>query len=207
MSLRDDHLALGLGDAARVVAERGLLLEEFLAKEFMAKRLKLPFADAQAHDSSTTLVHGHCHQKAVGAMKSMRKVLKVLPGLTPEMIDAGCCGMAGTFGLEQEHADRSRQMAELDLLPQLRANPSAPVIANGFSCRQQIRAHTAQRPRHLAQVLADALDLDLDMEPQQEVATQQAVEQNRAKHNGRAWLRHHDAAQAKQGRVSQVTER
>lgn len=72
---------------------------------------------------------------------------------------AGCCGMAGTFGLEQEHADLSRQMAELALLPQLRANPSAPVIANGFSCRQQIRAHALQRPRHLAQVLADALEL------------------------------------------------
>ncbi|MBK5938116.1 (Fe-S)-binding protein [Halochromatium roseum] len=207
LSLRDDHLALGLGDAARVVAERSLLLEEFLAKELIAKRLKLPFTDAQAHDSSTTLVHGHCHQKAVGAMKSMRKVLKWVPGLTPEMIDAGCCGMAGTFGLEQEHAELSRQMAELHLLPQLRANPSAPVIANGFSCRQQIRAHTTQRPRHLAQVLADALELDLDMEPQQEVATQQAVEQNRATQNGRAWLRHHGAAQAKQGRVSQVTER
>jgi len=200
LSLREDHLALGLGDAARVVAERSLLLEEFLAKELMAKRLRLPFADAQAHDSSTTLVHGHCHQKAVGAMKSMRKVLKWLPGLTPEIIDAGCCGMAGTFGLEQEHAELSREMAELALLPQLRANSNVPIIANGFSCRQQMRAHAAQRPRHLVQVLADALDLQ--MEPEQEVATQQAVEQNRARQNGRAWLRHHGAAQEKQGRVS-----
>ncbi|WP_242513178.1 hypothetical protein [Halochromatium salexigens] len=128
----------------------------------------------------------------------------------PMDLCVGCkreCEMAGTFGLEQEHADLSRQMAELALLPQLRANPSAPVIANGFSCRQQMRAHTAQRPRHLAQVLADALELDRETEPQQEVATQQAVEQNRATQNGRVWLRHHGVARAKQGRMGQVTDR
>jgi Fe-S oxidoreductase len=158
LSLRDDHLALGLGDAAREVAGRSLLLEELLAKELMAKRLRLPFAaDAASVAGTGALVHGHCHQKAVGAMKSMRKVLKLIPGMTPEVIDAGCCGMAGTFGLEREHAGPSRQMAELSLLPQLRAAPDAAVIANGFSCRQQIRAHCGQHPRHLAQVLAEAL--------------------------------------------------
>jgi Fe-S oxidoreductase len=158
LSLRDDHLALGLGDAARVVAGRSLLLEEFLAKETMAKRLRLPFrAPSSEGCEQAPLVHGHCHQKAVGAMKSMRKVLKLIPGLTPEVIDAGCCGMAGTFGLEAEHAELSERMAELSLMPQLRAKPDAPIIANGFSCRQQIRAHGEQHPRHLAQVLADAL--------------------------------------------------
>jgi Fe-S oxidoreductase len=157
LSLRDDHLALGLGDAARELAERSLLLEEFLARELVAKRLRLSVADTAAAVGET-LVHGHCHQKAVGAMKSMRKVLKLLPGATPEIIDAGCCGMAGTFGLEQEHAAMSRQMAELALLPRLRESPDAAVIANGFSCRQQIRAHAGQRPRHLAQVLAEALE-------------------------------------------------
>jgi len=159
LSLRDDHLALGLGDAARQVAARSLLLEEFLAKEVMAKRLQLPFTErSESGAHSSPLVHGHCHQKAVGAMKSMRKVLKLIPGLTPQLIEAGCCGMAGTFGLEREHADLSRQMAELALLPQLRARPEATVIANGFSCRQQIRAQSAHPARHLAQVLAEALE-------------------------------------------------
>jgi Fe-S oxidoreductase len=158
LGLRDDYLALGLGPAAREVAERCLLLEEFLAKESMGRRLRLPLSDTPEPGAVTqTLVHGHCHQKAVGAMKSMRKVLKLLPGPTPEIIDAGCCGMAGTFGLEREHAGLSRDMAELALLPRLRAAPEAAVIANGFSCRQQIRARSDRQARHLVQLLAEAL--------------------------------------------------
>ncbi|MBK1633307.1 hypothetical protein CKO31_21630 [Thiohalocapsa halophila] len=158
LSLRDDYPALGLGDAAREVTEKSLLLEEFLAKELMAKRLHLPLTEtATGSGVAETLVHGHCHQKAVGAMKSMRRVLKLLPGPQPEIIDAGCCGMAGTFGLECEHADLSRQMADLALTPRLAASPDATVIANGFSYRQQIRARTGHRPEHLAQVLARTL--------------------------------------------------
>ena len=154
LGLRDDYLALGLGDAARAVAERCLLLEEFLGREVMAKRLTLPL-DAVAADG--VLVHGHCHQKAVGAMKPMRKVLKLIPELDFELLDAGCCGMAGTFGLEREHAGLSVQMAESALLPRLRTSPNATVIANGFSCRQQLRAHAGHRCRHLAQLLDEAL--------------------------------------------------
>ena len=162
LGLRDDYLALGLGEPAREVAARCLLLEEFLAKEVMAKRLDLPLrtpsSTGAAAASSKVLVHGHCHQKAVGAIKPMRRVLKLAPGLDFDLLDAGCCGMAGTFGLEGEHAELSRQMAELALLPQLRAVPQATVIANGFSCRQQIRAYTSHRPRHLVQLLAEALE-------------------------------------------------
>jgi Fe-S oxidoreductase len=158
LSLRDDHLALDLGDAAQEVAAQCLLLEEFLARELMAKHLQLQPVDAAAGvDAAGLLVHGHCHQKAVGAMKSMRRVLKLLPGPAAEIIDAGCCGMAGTFGLEREHAALSRQMADLALTPRLAASPDAAVIANGFSCRQQIRARTGRQPRHLAQVLARAM--------------------------------------------------
>ena len=87
-----------------------LLFEEFLAKELMAKRLTLPL---RASDGLATLVSGHCHQKAVGATKAMRRVLKLIPGHDFSVIDAGCCGMAGTFGLEAEHADMASAMAEL----------------------------------------------------------------------------------------------
>ncbi|MCG6939921.1 MAG: (Fe-S)-binding protein [Thiohalocapsa sp.] len=161
LGLRDDYLALGLGESARELAERCLLLEEFLAKEIMAKRLQLPLRPAGASvpdaASAKVLVHGHCHQKAVGGMKPVRRVLKLVPDLDFDLLDTGCCGMAGTFGLEREHAGLSRQMAALALLPELQAEPGAEVIANGFSCRQQIRAHSSRRPRHLAQLLADAL--------------------------------------------------
>ncbi len=162
LGLRDDYLALGLGDDARELATRCLTLEEFLAKEIMAKRLQLPLRTPDWADAATTnrriLVHGHCHQKAVGGMKPLRKVLKLIPRIDFDLLDTGCCGMAGTFGLEREHADLSERMAALGLLPRLRAEPQATVIANGFSCRQQIQAHSVHRPRHLVQLLADALE-------------------------------------------------
>lgn len=185
LGLRDEALTLGLGAAAEEVAGRALLLEELLAKEIMTKRLDLPLRPAGNGGSAETagaassgpgphpgsggsagsvadpgrvLVHGHCHQKAVGGMKPLRKVLKLVPELDFQLLDTGCCGMAGTFGLEREHADLARRMAAQELLPQLAAqSDTTTVIANGFSCRQQIRAHTRHRPLHLAQMLARLL--------------------------------------------------
>lgn len=156
LGLRDDAQALGLGEAVEQVARQALLFEEFLAKEATAKRLDLPL---KALAGTETLVHGHCHQKAVGAMKSMRRVLKLIPEHEFCLIEAGCCGMAGTFGLEQEHAGLASAMAEQALLPALRDKPAARVVANGFSCRQQMRAHGDARPRHLAELLRDALEV------------------------------------------------
>jgi len=160
LGLRDDALALGLGEDARLLASRVLLLEEFLAREQKSGRLKLKLKPSRAGQA---LVHGHCHQKATGAMKSMRRVLKLVPGAEAEMIEAGCCGMAGTFGLEAEHHELSVQMAEQGLLPGLRQHEAVtdgpatenPVtlVANGFSCRQQIRNHSTHQPQHLAQYL------------------------------------------------------
>ncbi|MCC6076314.1 (Fe-S)-binding protein [Pseudomonas sp. GCM10022188] len=154
LGLRDDAQALGLGEAVAQVARHTLLFEEFLAREAGAGRLKLPLA---ALAGRQTLVHGHCHQKAVGAMKSMRRVLKLIPDHDFSLIESGCCGMAGTFGIEREHAQLAGAMAEQALLPALRANPAARVVANGFSCRQQMRAHGDERPRHLAELLHEAL--------------------------------------------------
>jgi glycerol-3-phosphate dehydrogenase subunit C len=154
LTLRDEYLVLGLGQRAERVAAHALLLEEFIAKEEAAKRWQLRFKPLEA----TIWVHGHCHQKAVGAMKSMRKVLKLIPQVQFEMIEAGCCGMAGSFGIEAEHASLAQQMAEESLLPRLRGLPErALVVANGFSCQQQIRNHGQRQPRHLAQLLLAAL--------------------------------------------------
>lgn len=142
------------GSDLDAIAGNVLLFEEFLAKEIMAKRLTLPL---RATDDIPTLVHGHCHQKAVGATKAMRRVLKLIPGHRFSMIEAGCCGMAGTFGLEAEHVDMASAMAEGALMPALRGAPDARVVANGFSCRSQMRAHGEHRARHLAVLLRDAL--------------------------------------------------
>lgn len=155
-ALRDDYHALGLGEATAVVARQTLLLEEFLAREHAAQRLALQLK-AHSTASKRVLVHGHCHQKAVGAMKSMRKVLKLVPDLAFEFVETSCCGMAGGFGVEAEHADQAMAMAEQSLLPTLRAAPDAAVLANGFACRMQIRQGSGHRPRHLAVWLRDAL--------------------------------------------------
>ena len=155
LAIRDDYRFLGLGKDADTVAEHAVLFEEFIAKEKQAGRFKLDFSRLEL--TEPLLVHGHCHQKAVGAMKSMRKVLKMIPGLNFELIEASCCGMAGSFGLEKEHAGISMQMAEDALLPDLREKPAARVLSNGFSCRHQIKEGVDRTSIHLAVLLDEAL--------------------------------------------------
>ncbi len=152
LAVRDDYRFLGLGELAEQVSKQALLFEEFVAREYSAGRFKLEFS-AIADTNQKILVHGHCHQKAVGAMKAMRKVLKMIPQLDFEMVEASCCGMAGSFGLEQEHAELSIQMAEQDLFPRLREQPEAKVVANGFSCQQQIHAGLKRPSMHIAELL------------------------------------------------------
>lgn len=155
LSLRDEYLTLGLGDQARQLAAKTLLFEEFIAKEHTAKRWRLKF---NALGNQKMLVHGHCHQKAVGATKAMRKVLRLIPELNSSLIESSCCGMAGQFGLESEHVAYSRKMAQQGLYPALQAEPEAAVVANGFSCQQQIVNGGYAKPMHIAEVLYAALD-------------------------------------------------
>jgi len=155
LAIRDDYRSLGLGEEAELVAQSAILFEEFMAKESTAKRIKLNFNSL--NDNKPILVHGHCHQKAVGAMKAMRKVLKLLPNTQFQLIESTCCGMAGSFGIEAEHADISKQMAELSLLPAIRQQPDAHVIANGFSCRHQIKDGCNHQAMHIAVLLEKSL--------------------------------------------------
>jgi Fe-S oxidoreductase len=103
------------------------------------------------------LLHGHSHQKAFGATKSLRKVLGWIPGFEFELVEASCCGMGGSFGYEAEHDGMSRKMAELSLMPAIRQAPEAPILADGFSCRHQIEDCTGRRPMHIAVLLQQAL--------------------------------------------------
>lgn len=150
--LRDEAHQLGLdAEQVQAVAKASLMLEEFLARELDAKRWS-PALPAPA--TAPVLVHGHCHQKAFGTLKAMRKVLGALPGLQVEWIESSCCGMAGSFGYEAEHVDMSMRMAELSLLPAVRAAaPDAWVLASGTSCRHQIQDGAQRGSLHLAQVL------------------------------------------------------
>ncbi|GAA5217316.1 (Fe-S)-binding protein [Corallincola platygyrae] len=151
LMLRDEYLVLGLGDEAKQVSESVLLFEEFVAREHKQGRFDIKF-DA-AKEKEEVLVHGHCHQKAVGAMKSVRRVLRLVPELRFDFIDSSCCGMAGSFGLHAEFAEVSRGMAELSLLPRLSENKEATVLCNGFSCSQQIANLDGRKPLHIASLL------------------------------------------------------
>lgn len=154
IGLRDDSRALGLGREIDKLSKNLVLFEEFLSKEITSKRFSLPLRSMK---KTRSLVHGHCHQKAVGATKAVRRVLKHVPDHEFKMIDAGCCGMAGTFGLETEHAKVSSQMAEDGLIPALQNSHDATIICNGFSCRQQIKNLSSHRPCHLVEFLHDAI--------------------------------------------------
>jgi len=154
-TLRDEFLALGLGEPARRTAESALLFEEFLAREKKAGRLTL---ELKPLEQKTALLHGHCHQKAFGAMSAVQEALALVPDLTVKPIESSCCGMAGSFGYEAEHYDTSIAMAELSLLPAVRrADQATLVVADGTSCRHQIADGTGRQALHVAQVLARAL--------------------------------------------------
>jgi FAD/FMN-containing dehydrogenase/Fe-S oxidoreductase len=125
--------------------------QAFTLAEFLTKRLdgwRAPILDRPA------LVHGHCHHRAVMGLKAEEELFKSM-GLAAEVPDHGCCGMAGSFGFEGTHYDVSVACGERALLPAVRALPAGKLlIADGFSCREQISQLTAARPLHTAQVLA-----------------------------------------------------
>ena len=153
-TFRDEIPALLKSDTARNAANRVVLLEEFLVAEAAAGRLDINFAPAK----TSALLHGHCHQKSFGAMGAVETTLKLVPGLDVAVIESSCCGMAGTFGYDAETIDVSRAMGELSLLPAVRQAPDdAIIVADGTSCRQQIRDGTRREAMHVARVLAMAL--------------------------------------------------
>ena len=155
LTLRDEYLAMGLGNEAVQLAGRALLFEEFIAARADAGELRLELAPLSSHSA---LLHGHCHQKAFDAMPAVRKVLGLVPGLKVETVESGCCGMAGSFGYEAEHFDVSMKMAELALLPAVRKTGQDTVlVADGTSCRHQIHDGSGRTALHVARVLQMAL--------------------------------------------------
>ena len=154
LTLRDEYLVLNLGDAARSLAQQSFLFEEFIANEVKAGTFNLSFSPL----AQKAVLHGHCHQKAFDLMDATRTVLSLVPELEVETIQSSCCGMAGSFGYETEHYEVSRKMAEASLLPALRKVPDEGlVIADGTSCRHQIRDGAGRNPLHVARVLRRAL--------------------------------------------------
>ena len=155
LSLRDEFTVLLPAERATPLAEQALLLEEFISSEVDAGRWSLPL---RAIEPTQALLHGHCHQKAFGAMSAVEKALALVPGLEVDTVASSCCGMAGAFGYQAEHYALSMQMAEMDLLPAVRdAGPDTLLVADGTSCRHQIADGTGRKVVHVAQVLERAL--------------------------------------------------
>jgi len=154
-TLRDEFLALFDRDEVSSLADQAMLFEEFLSREAQAGKLRL---DLRPLDTPKVLLHGHCHQKAFGVMSHVERVIKQVPELSVETIASSCCGMAGAFGYEAEHYDVSMRMAEASLLPVARAaDADTLLVADGTSCRHQIKDGAGREALHVARVLERAL--------------------------------------------------
>jgi FAD/FMN-containing dehydrogenase/Fe-S oxidoreductase len=136
-----------------------MLFEEFVAAETAAGRMRLDLKPI----AQKALLHGHCHQKAFGALTPVQQTLKLVPGLEVETIESSCCGMAGSFGYGKETIGVSLAMGELNLLPAVRkADEKTIIVADGTSCREQISHGAGREAVHVARVLAKSLGMDAD---------------------------------------------
>jgi Fe-S oxidoreductase len=152
-AVREDAPSLLRGEAhrrARQIADRAVLFEEFVEHECETGRAVLTLSSGP----SEVVLHGHCHQKSMGGVAAARALLSRIPGARVVDLDAGCCGMAGSFGYARGHFDVSRAIGERRLLPAARSlRADAVLVASGVSCRHQVRDFTGVRAMHAAELL------------------------------------------------------
>jgi len=148
----DDYLNLRIG-GADVVARRCVSFEQFIYNLLIREPDALPFNGEALH----VAIHGHCHAKALTDVKLMPALVQKIPGAEAALLNTGCCGMAGAFGMIESKYDLSRQVAE-PLVEQIESLPAGTrLVASGTSCRHQITHLTAAQPLHMAELLAAAL--------------------------------------------------
>ncbi len=152
-AVREDVPSLLRGDEqrkAQVVADASFLFEEFLEQELESGRAHLDLRSGPKE----ILLHGHCHQKSMGLLNAAKSLVARAPGSNVVDPDAGCCGMAGSFGYSREHFEVSRQIGERKLFPVVRKlSPDGVVVASGTSCRHQMHDFTGVSAIHPAQLL------------------------------------------------------
>jgi len=158
LTLRDDAETLVIDEQKsklKAVQRNAILFEEFISME----RYKIESQNLDWKAGHVTiLLHGHCHQKSLTGLDSCRNALSIIPESGIEMIPAGCCGMAGSFGYEKENYAISQKVANLILFPTIRrASKDTTIVATGTSCRQQIRDNMDVEPLHPAEVLRNAV--------------------------------------------------
>jgi Fe-S oxidoreductase len=158
LGFRDEYPELARNDqkeAAKMIAANSFMVEEFIVKEFRAGRIdRRLFSDEQKQ----ILLHAHCQQKAIASSASTIEMLSIPENFSVKEIPSGCCGMAGSFGYEEEHFDFSNKIGELVLFPEVRkANESTIITAPGTSCRHHIKDGTGKTALHPAVVMFNAL--------------------------------------------------
>jgi Fe-S oxidoreductase len=142
-------------EAARQLAQNCLLLEEFIYREVQAGNIR---QEQFTLATRKIKLHGHCHQKALSSVDYGAWILQLPQNYSVDVIPSGCCGMAGSFGYEQEHYEVSMNIGELVLFPAVRAAGDEVIIAApGTSCRHQIKDGTGRKAMHPVEVLFDAL--------------------------------------------------
>ncbi len=158
LTFRDEYPRLvdeDLVEKAEELSKHVYLFEEFLYDEWKAGRISgNDFNDTEKHIQ----LHVHCHHKALSDQEKVKAVLSIPKNYRVELLDSGCCGMAGSFGYEKEHYDLSLKIGELKLFPALReAAPGTVIAANGISCRHQIDDVLHKEAVHPAVLLLEAL--------------------------------------------------
>jgi FAD/FMN-containing dehydrogenase/Fe-S oxidoreductase len=158
LGFRDEYPDLMPGHlvaAAKALAKNALLIDEFIAREIDAGRITRAAFKAEVR---AIRLHGHCHQKALASLAPTVKMLELPAGHKVTVIPSGCCGMAGSFGYEEEHFAVSQQIGELVLFPAVRSAPEDTLVAApGTSCRHQIKDGTGRRALHPVEILHAAL--------------------------------------------------
>ena len=137
-------------ELGKSIRDNVMMIDVFLDREIHNGSLDIAFTS----EYKKLMIHGHCHQKSLYGTTAMERVLKKIPGMDLEVLDSGCCGMAGSFGYEKEHYDLSMRVGEDRLFPAIRNKDEETVmVACGFSCRHQISDATGVKARHWVEVL------------------------------------------------------
>jgi len=154
LGFRDEYPDLmppHLKAAAAALAKNALLIDEFIAREAAAGRIRSGSFRARER---TIKLHGHCYQKALSSQSPTVRMLELPAGHKVSLIPSGCCGMAGSFGYEAEHYALSQQIGELVLFPAVRGTPADTLLAApGTSCRHQIKDATGRIALHPVEIL------------------------------------------------------
>jgi FAD/FMN-containing dehydrogenase/Fe-S oxidoreductase len=158
LGFRDEYPELAgseLKDAALGLAKNTLLVDEFIAREFIAGRIR---KESFTTVETEVLLHTHCQQKAVSSSEPSRAVLTIPANYRVREISSGCCGMAGSFGYEKEHFELSNKIGEMVLFPEMRKSSEGTVLAApGTSCRNHIKDGTGKKALHPVEILYEAL--------------------------------------------------